>query len=46
MLELADDPSDAAQLLRGQALQMTDDYLAAGQFLRAVGEDEKAEQFF
>ncbi|WP_282170157.1 hypothetical protein [Ruegeria atlantica] len=46
MLELVDDPSDAAQLLRGQALQMTDDYVAAGQLLRAIGEDEEADRFF
>ncbi|WP_170561968.1 hypothetical protein [Ruegeria atlantica] len=46
MLELADDPSDAARLLRGQALQMTGDYVAAGEALLALGEDEKADRYF
>ncbi|WP_170411569.1 hypothetical protein [Ruegeria atlantica] len=46
MLELGEDSSDAAQVLRGKAMQMADDYLAAGEILRSMGENEKADRFF
>lgn len=46
MLELADDPSDTAQLLRGQAMQAIGDYASAGELWRAAGEDEDADRFF
>ena len=45
MLELADDPSDAAQMLRGQALQMTEDYEATAKLLREIGQGEKADRY-
>ncbi|MCG7521098.1 hypothetical protein [Ruegeria sp. Ofav3-42] len=46
MLELADDPSDTAQLLRGNAMQAIGDYVAAGEHWRAAGEHELADRFF
>ncbi len=45
ILELSDDPSDAAQSLRGQAMQMTEDYGATADLFREIGQVEEADRY-